>query len=138
VNDLATAMRAKGMRWTAPRRRIVDALARLGHATPEEIVAEVTADGGSELAPSTVYRALDALQELGFVAHSHFEKRSPSYHLAGHADHVHLVCLGCGDVGELPVQALRRERGFAAEVTHLAVQGWCAGCRGAAGLGGDS
>ncbi len=138
-------MRAKGMRWTAPRRRIVDALARLGHATPEEIVAEVTADGGSELAPSTVYRALDALQELGFVAHSHFEKRSPSYHLAGHADHVHLVCLGCGDVDELPVQAaaglveaLRRERGFAAEVTHLAVQGWCAGCRGAAGLGGDS
>lgn len=145
VSDLATAMRAKGMRLTAPRRRIVEALARLGHATPEEIVAAVVADGGSDLAPSTVYRALEALQDLGFVAHSHLEKRSPSYHLAGHADHVHLVCLGCGGIDQLPVAAaagftaaILRERGFRAEVTHLAVQGWCATCAGAQSAGGPS
>ncbi len=128
-------MRAKGMRLTAPRRRIVEALARLGHATPDEIAAEVGIDGGSELPLSTVYRALEALQELGFVAHSHLEKRAPTYHLSGHADHLHLVCLGCGGIDELPisaaaglVDAVRVHRGFRAEVTHLAIQGWCAGC----------
>lgn len=135
MSDLATAMRAKGMRLTAPRRRIVEALARLRHATPDEIAADVGIDGGSELPLSTVYRALDALQELGFVAHSHLEKRAPTYHLAGHADHLHLVCLGCGGLDELPIAAaetlvetVRAQRGFRAEVTHLAIQGWCVAC----------
>ena len=38
------------------------------------------------------------LEEVGVVSHTHLGHRSSTYHLADHADHVHLVCLSCGTV----------------------------------------
>ena len=92
---------------TPQRQRVLDAVARLGHATPEDVVARVAEDGGPALAPSTVYRALEALESLGVVGHTHLDHRAPSYHLADHADHIHLVCRTCGRVAGVP-QGLRR------------------------------
>lgn len=133
--DLGDALRAQGKRMTPQRRRILDALGRLEHATPDEVAAAVEADGGPSLPASTIYRGLEVLEELGFVDHTHLDHRAPSYHLAGHSDHIHLVCLGCGRVAEAPVaQAaafvgnLRAAHGFDADVTHMAVHGWCADC----------
>ncbi len=83
-----------------------------------------------------MYRSLDALQELGLVGHTHVDHRTPSYHLAEHATHLHLVCRGCGWVGEMPLAAAdelvaRAEQrlGFAADVSHAAVHGLCQTCR---------
>jgi DNA-binding IclR family transcriptional regulator len=85
---------------------------------------------------STVYRALDALQELGLVGHTHVDHRAPSYHLAEHATHLHVVCRGCGWVGEAPlsvadelVARLDESIGFASDVSHAAVHGLCRSCR---------
>ena len=137
VSDLAAVLRANGMRLTPQRRRVVDALARLGHATPDAVAAEAGADGGSPLAASTIYRALEALEELGLVAHTHLDHRAPTFHLAGHADHIHLVCLGCHTIDEVPVEVaaefvagMAAARGFRADVTHMAVHGWCSSCGG--------
>ncbi|HRW17731.1 MAG TPA: transcriptional repressor [Dermatophilaceae bacterium] len=136
MTELAAAARAHGKRLTEPRRRIVAALERLGHGTPDAVAAAVGADGGAPLPASTIYRGLEALQQLGVVAHTHLDHRAPTYHLAGHADHVHLVCLGCDRVDEIPVEAagdfaavLREQRGFAADLSHMAIQGWCSVCR---------
>ena len=84
---------------------------------------------------STIYRNLEALEELGVVTHTHLDHRAPTYHLAEHADHLHLVCLGCGSVTESPIgeadafvgNLLARE-GFVADVKHMAIHGWCAAC----------
>src|SRR6476660_9048239 len=95
-------MRAHGRRMTSQRQRVVDAVARLGHATPEEVVSAVARDGAARLAPSTVYRALEALEELGVGSHPRLDHRAPSYHLADHADHIHLVCRVCGRVEQCP------------------------------------
>jgi Fur family ferric uptake transcriptional regulator len=83
-----------------------------------------------------VYRALDCLEEVGVVSHTHLDHRAPTYHLADHARHLHLVCRLCGAVAESPasladglVADLAREHGFAADVTHMAIQGECAQCR---------
>ncbi|MBK8470418.1 MAG: transcriptional repressor [Actinomycetales bacterium] len=137
MSDLVTALRARGMRLTAQRRRIVAALGRLGHATPDGVAAEVARDGEAAVAASTIYRGLEALEELGIVAHTHLDRRAPTYHLAGHADHIHLVCVGCGVVDEVPVAsassfvgAIAASRGFRADISHLAVHGRCAGCEG--------
>lgn len=123
------------MRLTAQRRRIMDALANLEHGTPDAIATEVAADGGSALPLSTIYRGLEALEDLGLVSHTHLDHRSPTYHLAGHANHIHLVCLGCHTIDELPVDSaeafvsrVEAERGFRADVTHMAIHGWCADC----------
>lgn len=135
MTDLGPALRARGMRLTPQRRRIVEALAVLGHGTPDTIAAQVASDGGSALPLSTIYRGLEALEELGAVSHTHLTHGAPTYHLADHATHIHLVCLGCGAVCEVPAATaktfagnLRRLTGFDADVTHMAIQGWCQDC----------
>jgi len=136
MTDLAAVLRAHGRRLTPQRRRIVEALTHLGHATPDGVAAQVAADGGPSVPLSTIYRGLEALESLGVVSHTHLDHRAPTYHLTGHADHVHLVCRGCGTIDEVPASAatefvarISASRGFTADVTHLAVHGWCARCR---------
>ena len=136
VSDLGERLRARGKRLTTQRERVLAAVGRLGHATPDEVVDAVSADGGGGVPASTVYRALDALQELGLVGHTHVDHRAPSYHLAEHATHLHVVCRGCGWVGEAPldvaddlVARLDESLGFASEVSHAAVHGLCRTCR---------
>lgn len=119
---------------------MLDAVGQLGHATPEQIVDAVSVEGEGEgeapMALSTVYRSLEALQELGLVSHTHVDHRVPSYHLATHATHIHVVCRECGSVGEAPVEVasefvalLDGCLGFEADVTHAAIHGLCRTCR---------
>jgi len=123
------------MRLTRQRERIVDAVRELGHATPDRLAAAVAQDGGPALSLSTIYRNLEALEEVGVVSHTHLDHRSPTYHLSDHADHLHLVCLSCGAVIESAVTTadplvgnLLACHGFVADVKHLAIHGWCAAC----------
>ncbi|WP_392544166.1 Fur family transcriptional regulator [Oryzobacter telluris] len=136
MSDLGARLRAQGKRLTSQRERVLAAVGRLGHGTPEEIADAVAGDGGSAVPASTVYRALDALQELGLVGHTHVDHRAPSYHLADHATHLHLVCRGCGWVGEVDLDAadelvtrVDERLGFAADVSHAAIHGLCRSCR---------
>ena len=136
MSDLGERLRARGKRLTSQRERVLAAVGRLGHATPDDIVDAVAADGAGPVPASTVYRALDALQELGLVGHTHVDHRAPSYHLAEHATHLHVVCRGCGWVGEAPltvadelVARLDESLGFASDVSHAAVHGLCRTCR---------
>ena len=136
MSDLGERLRAQGKRLTSQRERVLTAVGALGHATPDEIVEAVGSDGGGAVPASTVYRALDALQELGLVGHTHVDHRAPSYHLAEHATHLHVVCRGCGWVGEAPltvadelVARLDESLGFASDVSHAAVHGLCRTCR---------
>lgn len=136
MSDLREVLRARGMRLTPQRRRIVDALTRIEHGTPDAVAATVAGDGGPDLPLSTIYRGLDTLEELGIVSHTHLDHRAPTYHLADHATHVHLVCLGCGTVSEAPIAMaaefagnVRDATGFDPDVTHMAIHGWCASCR---------
>lgn len=135
VGDVAEAIRARGMRMTPQRERVLTAVGALGHATPDAVAAAIDKDGGPPLSLSTVYRNLEALERVGAVSHTHLDHRSPSYHLATHANHLHLVCLGCGSVSEAPVRmadsfahTVMRESAFVVDVRHMAVHGWCAAC----------
>jgi Fur family ferric uptake transcriptional regulator len=129
------------MRLTRQRERIIDAVRGLGHATPDGLAAAVARDGGPALSLSTIYRNLEALEEVGVVSHTHLDHRSPTYHLSDHADHIHLVCHACGGVIECPLTTadpfvgnLLTAHGFVADVKHMAIQGWCASCSGQATL----
>jgi len=135
MSDLGDMLRARGMRLTRQRERITDAVRELGHATPDGLAAAVARDGGPALSLSTIYRNLEALEEVGVVSHTHLDHRSPTYHLADHADHLHLVCLSCGAVIESAVTTadpfvgnLLTRHGFVADVKHMAIHGWCAAC----------
>lgn len=131
-------LHARGLRVTSQRRRVLAALHEQAHLTPEQVVAAVAADGRDPLPPSTVYRALDVLEELGVVTHTHLTHGAPTYHLADHDRHLHLVCRTCARVQAVPLtladaarERLLAEVGFAADLDHMAIHGQCADCRDA-------
>lgn len=133
--DLGDELRARGMRLTRGRERVLEAVRAVGHATAERVAEVVAADGGPPLSLSTVYRSLDALQELGLVGHTHVDHRAPDYHVAAHPTHIHLSCRGCGRLEEVPatvgadfVAAVEARAGFRADLTHAAVHGHCQSC----------
>ena len=128
-------LRASGYRVTPQRQLVLEAVTKLEHASPEEIWADVqqTASGVNI---STIYRALELLEQLGLVTHTHLGHGAPRYHLAADADHVHLVCSNCGRITQVPpaavealVSALDESDGFQTDVGHLTVFGRCAACR---------
>ncbi len=128
-------LRRAGLRMTDQRRRVLDVLTVRSHLTPEVIAQVVAEDGGPALPPSTIYRTLDALEGVGLVDHTHLDHRAPTYHLAGHHGHLHLVCRSCARVVEVSpglaasmVEQLRTEVGFVADPTHMAIHGRCAEC----------
>jgi Fur family ferric uptake transcriptional regulator len=129
-------LRARGYRLTPQRQLVLEAVGALGHATPEELVAEVrrTASGVNI---STVYRTLELLEELGLVRHTHLGHGAPTYSVAGDDDHVHLVCRDCGGVEEASrdlvgdvVDRLAERMGFRVDIGHFALFGQCRACSG--------
>lgn len=136
--SLAEVLRARGLRLTTQRQLVLDAVRTRGHATPEQIHATVRrAAAGVNI--TTVYRTLELLEELGLVTHTHLSHGAPTYHMAGHKAHVHLVCHVCGTVDEASRDLLEplavtldRERGFLVDIGHVALFGVCARCDQAA------
>ena len=102
VTALRRTLHERGLRMTPQRQLVLDAVRALGHATPEQVCAQV-----QEKAPAvnitTVYRSLDLLERLGVVRHTHLGHGAPTYSVHEH-EHVHLVCHGCGAVTEVATE----------------------------------
>jgi Fur family ferric uptake transcriptional regulator len=134
MNDLRSRLRDSGYRLTPQRELILAAVEKLGHATPDEVLAEVR-EHSSAVNASTVYRTLEVLEGLGLVRHAHLSDRAPTYHSVSDHEHFHLVCRNCGRVvsvgpGMLTslTERLRDEQNFAVDVGHLTVFGACVEC----------
>jgi Fur family transcriptional regulator, ferric uptake regulator len=127
-------LRARGLRWTPQRRALIDVLRETdGHVTGAELV-ELCRERDAETTPSTVYRTLDVLEELGIVRHSHGRDGREEFHVAPTSEHGHATCERCGTVLELDgddvaglTTSLGR-RGFSVDLSHLAVGGSCGKC----------
>jgi Fur family ferric uptake transcriptional regulator len=131
---LADTLRSRGLRLTAQRQLILEAVYRLGHATPDQVHAEVSKTAAG-INITTVYRALELLEELGLVTHAHLSHGSPTYHPVTEEPHVHLVCRECGWVDDVPAdtlsalaRTLQAEKSFLVDVGHVALFGVCGGC----------
>ncbi len=137
LDDILAALRAEGLRTTVQRRIVISALlAGPRHLTAEELTATVQAEH-PDIAKSTIYRILEALEHQGVVQHAHMGHGPAVYHL-NVDDHLHLVCDVCGKVTEVPKEAyarftrmLAQDYNFTASPHHFAVYGRCATCQGA-------
>ncbi len=126
----------RGLRWTPQRRAVVEAISQVdGHVTGAELVADCRAIDPATT-PSTVYRTLDVLEEIGLISHSHGLEGRQEFHIRPAVLHGHLACSSCGGSWELLpdeaaplVDGLRRRRGFEVALDHLTVVGRCDACR---------
>ncbi|MET9292109.1 transcriptional repressor [Streptomyces sp. NPDC003077] len=139
TTDWQSDLRKRGYRLTPQRQLVLEAVDRLEHATPDDILTEVRKTAGG-VNISTVYRTLELLEELGLVSHAHLGHGAPTYHLADRHHHIHLVCRDCSDVIEAdlsvaePFTAMLREQfRFDTDLKHFAIFGRCHGCSAARG-----
>jgi Fur family ferric uptake transcriptional regulator len=141
-DDLASvrdALRARGLRWTPQRRTVVEVLGETrGHVTGAALV-ERCRERDAATIPSTVYRTLDVLEEIGLVRHGHGPDGREEYHVGAEPEHGHLHCSACGgswEVGTDEAAAVRAafesNHGFEVDLSHLSVLGRCRTCREAA------
>ena len=137
LDRILDQLRAGGGRITPARRALVTALLDADtHVTAEDLAAAVQRSH-PDVHRSTIYRTLDALEELGVVDHVHLGHGRAVYHLLDDP-HQHLVCEVCEDVIEVPdalfrplADRLSRDYGFTLRPNHFAVLGRCAACAGA-------
>jgi Fur family ferric uptake transcriptional regulator len=133
---VASRLRASGLRWTPQRRTLIEVLrTHVGHVTATELIAHCRAIDPTTT-PSTVYRTLDLLEEMDLVRHGHAPDGREEYHVLPEHEHGHLHCAGCGRIweidaktGAIVARALEGQLGFAVDLSHVTISGWCAGCR---------
>ena len=132
VKDL---VRARGQRWTPQRRVVVDVLSQTeGHISAVDLIERCRILDPATT-PSTVYRTLDVLEELGLVRHGHGADGREEYHVLPEREHGHIHCDSCGRFWELDAadavaitRRLRGTRGFLVDLSHVTIVGRCADC----------
>ncbi|MGH2763603.1 MAG: Fur family transcriptional regulator [Thermoleophilaceae bacterium] len=135
LESAVEALRARGLRVSAARRLVLEAL----YGAPAPVTAEQVATGLAGRLPrsdlASVYRNLETLEEVGLVRHFHLGHGPGLYAPAGTGEREYLVCDSCGSVAAVEpeemesVRSLIRERfGYEARFNHFPVLGRCADC----------
>jgi Fur family transcriptional regulator, ferric uptake regulator len=130
----ARTLRSRGMRLSAARRLVLEALYLAdGPVTAEEIATGV----GGRVPPSdlaSVYRNLDRLERLGMVRHMHLGHGPGLYAPAGQ-EREYILCEGCSSclaVGSGHLEGVRATVraavGFEARFSHFPLVGLCPTC----------
>ena len=130
-----SAVRAHGLRLSAARRLVLEALFAAG----EPVTAERIASGlDGRLPPSdlgSVYRNLETLEALGLVRHVHMGHGPGRYALTAAEEPEYVACEACGTYVALAPEALdavraalRETCGYEARFTHFPVVGRCPAC----------
>jgi len=135
ATEVLDALRGRGLRMTPQRMAIVDEVMRSrGHINVPAVAARVQSRVPG-VNPSTVYRTLAMLEEMGVLSHAHLEGGA-EYHHAADSGHVHLTCSSCGAEDDLSLDEARqlerliaRHRGFRPDLTHFAISGLCNRCQ---------
>lgn len=133
--------RAKGLRLTPVRKRVLEILLERHGAMGAYEVLERLSDEGFGHQPPVAYRALDFLVEHGLA---HRIRRINAFIACAHPGEDHhaafLICRECKAVAELPAGELRgaldagaRGAGFSIERVSLEASGLCPVCQGEKG-----
>ncbi len=132
----ARSLQDMGHRLTPQRIMILEAvLESEDHVTAEELYEQVKARY-PHISFSTVYRTMELLRDSGFVTQTDMGGGRWQYHPVDKATHHHLICQGCGTVGEVDQNVfsslqkeLKERHDFDATLTHFAIFGRCGHCR---------
>jgi Fur family ferric uptake transcriptional regulator len=130
----AETIRASGLRLSAARRLVLEALYRADSPVKaEEIASGLDGDlPRSDLA--SVYRNLETLEHLGLVRHVHVG-HGPGRYEPATQPRDYLVCESCESIVSIPAgqldaarAAIRAATGFEPRFDHFPLTGTCAGC----------
>lgn len=131
------ALRAAGLRVTAPRLATLEVVGKNPHADAETITAKVREKLGS-VSTQAVYDVLNALTDVELVRRVAVKGRSALFELHEHDNHHHLVCRECGRLENVQCQAGPApcldvapgdDFGFLIDEAEVIYRGYCPQCR---------
>jgi Fur family transcriptional regulator, peroxide stress response regulator len=138
-SDFVSRCRERGVRLTAQRLAVFNALVRDATHPTADFLYAVLKETMPSLSLSTVYRILESLEAEGLIRRVSTVAGIARYD-GNVAPHQHLVCRICGRMTDIARQSLSglRVRGlhfvdFIAEELDIRIVGTCLGCRSASG-----
>jgi Fur family transcriptional regulator, ferric uptake regulator len=123
----------EGVRMTAQRRAVLEAVAEHDGSFTVAELHEEARQREPRLGLATTYRTLDLLRRAGSV-HALLAGERPAYVRCGPRHHHHLVCTSCGGVEETelcaaPTEAeVERRHGFRPTAHEIDIYGTCRRC----------
>ena len=142
-----------GLRFTKLRRSVLEQIAASHKAIGAYQILDKLAADGQKLAPISVYRSLDFLQDAGLIHRlestnayfacqrnfndDHSEVQLLAKHKCSHkAPLVFLICEDCGVIGEIEgtpieglIESVVRTEGFKVDRSQLEIKGICSSCQ---------
>lgn len=135
LTSAVDALRARGLRVSAARRLVLEALFAAGRPITAETIAAGLEGWLPQSDLASVYRNLDTLEEVGLVRHFHLGHGAGLYTLAAAGDVELVACERCGafdavDPARLDGvrELIEAQLGYRARFTHFPIVGICADC----------
>jgi Fur family ferric uptake transcriptional regulator len=135
VDSAVEALRAYGLRVSAARRLVLEALFAAERPVPAEQIADGLAGRLPRSDLASAYRNLETLEEVGLVRHFHVGHGPGLYGLTCAAEWEYLVCDSCGAVRAVEPKRMEHLRslikdefGYEASFSHFPIIGRCADC----------
>jgi Fur family transcriptional regulator, ferric uptake regulator len=136
---LKALLRQEGFRLTTQRQKILDLFTQAGgqHLSAEEVHQHLTALG-EHISPSTIYRTLHVMAEIGLIRELELAEDKKYYELAEPTlpAHHHLVCVHCGALVEFEADIMAQigtnqaeMRGYRTLDCQFTVYGVCSRCQ---------
>lgn len=129
------ALRSEGLRVSAARRLVLEALFTAERPIPAEQIADGLAGRVPRSDLASTYRNLEMLEAVGLVRHFHVGHGPGLYGLVGSGEREYLVCDSCGGVRAVQARQMarlraliREEFGYEASFSHFPLIGLCPDC----------
>ena len=129
-------LKTKGLKLTGPRKVILDIIFTYHQHFNVDALYDVIRKDHQNVSRATIYRTMPLLVESGLIKQS-LRCQSKDYyeHIHGHKDHLHLLCIKCGNIIEIESKVidetlarLAAEKNFILNDYNLGAKGVCEAC----------
>ena len=107
--NLLKTLKDNGYRITGSRKLICDLLEKNihFHFSVKQLTFLINKKSEINIDQTTIYRTLDALEELGLLQHSHIPHKPAIYYLNNTDQNVHLICESCDKIVDISEQSVK-------------------------------
>lgn len=135
TEEFTAALKACGLRVTAPRLATLETIHDLPHADADQVAAAVRKRLGT-VSKQAVYDVLSALTDAGLVRRVSPDGRRARYEMQTRDNHHHMVCRSCGNLQDVPCQVGHApclepavDHGYDLEIAEVLYLGLCPVCQ---------
>jgi Fur family ferric uptake transcriptional regulator len=124
-------LKTKGLKLTSPRKVILDTIFTYHRHFNVDALYDVIRKDHQNVSRATIYRTMPLLVESGLIKQSlRCQSKDHYEHIHGHDDHLHLLCIKCGDIIEVDSKTIDAALGKLAKSTKFILNDYNLGAKG--------